>query len=307
MTSRYLVRRLFQALLILILVSITVFLLIHIVPGDPARIMLGDRAREVDVEVLREQLGLDQPLPTQYATFVSDLLRGDFGDSIRAQRPTLTLIAEAVPATVQLTGAALLLAFGVGIPVGVLSAIKRGSLLDKASLILALLGQSIPAFWLGLVLIAFVSLGLGLLPTSGIGGVKHLILPAVALAPTAMGMVLRVTRISVIEVMGEDYVRTATAKGLHPAVVIVKHALKNASLPIITIMGLQVGALLGGAIITETVFAWPGVGRLAVNALIQRDWPVVRTVILLAAFLLVMINLLIDMVYAWIDKRVQFQ
>ena len=307
MTSRYLVRRLFQALLILILVSITVFLLIHIVPGDPARIMLGDRAREVDVEVLREQLGLDQPLPTQYAAFVSDLLRGDFGDSIRAQRPTLTLIAEAVPATVQLTGAALLLAFGVGIPVGVLSAIKRGSLLDKASLILALLGQSIPAFWLGLVLIAFVSLGLGLLPTSGIGGVEHLILPAVALAPTAMGMVLRVTRISVIEVMGEDYVRTATAKGLHPAVVIVKHALKNASLPIITIMGLQVGALLGGAIITETVFAWPGVGRLAVNALIQRDWPVVRTVILLAAFLLVMINLLIDMVYAWIDKRVQFQ
>lgn len=307
MTSRYLVRRLFQALVILILVSITVFLLIHIVPGDPARIMLGDRAREVDVEVLREQLGLDQPLPTQYATFVSDLLRGDFGDSIRAQRPTLTLIAEAVPATVQLTGAALLLAFGVGIPVGVLSAIKRGSLLDKASLILALLGQSIPAFWLGLVLIAFVSLDLGLLPTSGIGGVKHLILPAVALAPTAMGMVLRVTRISVIEVMSEDYVRTATAKGLHPAVVIVKHALKNASLPIITIMGLQVGALLGGAIITETVFAWPGIGRLAVNALIQRDWPVVRTVILLAAFLLVMINLLIDMVYAWIDKRVQFQ
>lgn len=307
MTSRYLVRRLFQALLILILVSITVFLLIHIVPGDPARIMLGDRAREVDVEVLREQLGLDQPLPTQYAAFVSDLFRGDLGDSIRAQRPTLTLIAEAVPATVQLTGAALLLAFGVGIPVGVLSAIKRGSLLDKASLILALLGQSIPAFWLGLVLIAFVSLGLGLLPTSGIGGIEHLILPAVALAPTAMGMVLRVTRISVIEVMGEDYVRTATAKGLHPAVVIVKHALKNASLPIITIMGLQVGALLGGAIITETVFAWPGVGRLAVNALIQRDWPVVRTVILLAAFLLVMINLFIDMVYAWIDKRVQFQ
>lgn len=307
MTSRYLVRRLFQALLILILVSITVFLLIHIVPGDPARIMLGDRAREVDVEVLRAQLGLDQPLPAQYATFVSDLLRGDFGDSIRAQRPTLTLIAEAVPATVQLTGAALLLAFGVGIPVGVLSAIKRGSLLDKGSLILALLGQSIPAFWLGLVLIAFVSLGLGLLPTSGIGGIKHLILPAVALAPTAMGMVLRVTRISVIEVMNEDYVRTATAKGLHPAVVIVKHALKNASLPIITIMGLQVGALLGGAIITETVFAWPGVGRLAVNALIQRDWPVVRTVILLAAFLLVMINLFIDMVYAWIDKRVQFQ
>jgi ABC-type dipeptide/oligopeptide/nickel transport system permease component len=174
-------------------------------------------------------------------------------------------------------------------------------------LILALIGQSIPAFWLGLVLIAFVSLRLGLLPTSGIGGLDHLILPAVSLAPTAMGMVLRVTRVSMIEVMNEDYVRTATAKGLHPSIVVIKHALKNASIPIITIMGLQVGALLGGAIITETVFAWPGVGRLAVDALIQRDWPVVRTVILLAAFLLVLINVLIDIIYAWIDKRVQFQ
>ncbi len=306
MTSRYVVRRLLQALVILILVSITVFLLIHIVPGDPARIMLGDRARERDVEVLREQLGLDRPLPVQYADFIGDLFRGDFGESIRAQRPAMELILEAVPATVQLTGAALLLAFGIGIPLGVMAAVRRGGLFDRLALILALLGQSIPAFWLGLVLIAFVSLRWGLLPTSGIGGIDHLILPAVALAPTAMGMVLRVTRISVIEVMNEDYVRTATAKGLHPVKVIVKHALKNASLPIITIMGLQVGALLGGAIITETVFAWPGVGRLAVNSLIQRDWPMVRTVILLAAFLLVLINLLIDLIYAWIDKRVQF-
>ena len=307
MTARYVVRRLLQAVIILVLVSITVFLLIHIVPGDPARIMLGDRARERDVEVLREQLGFDRPLPVQYVSFVGDLARGDFGESIRAQRPALGLIWEAVPATVQLTGAALILAFGIGIPIGLFAAIRRGGLFDRLSLILALLGQSIPAFWLGLVLIAFVSLRWGLLPTSGIGGWNHLILPAVALAPTAMGMVLRVTRISVIEVMNEDYVRTATAKGLHPAVVVVKHALKNASLPIITIMGLQVGALLGGAIITETVFAWPGVGRLAVNALIQRDWPVVRTVILLVAFLLVMINLIIDLIYAWIDTRVQFQ
>lgn len=307
MTSRYVVRRLLQALVILILVSVTVFLLIHIVPGDPARIMLGDRARERDVEVLREQLGFDRPLPVQYADFVGDLFQGDFGESIRAQRPALGLIWEAVPATAQLTGAALLLAFGIGIPLGVMAAVKRGGVFDRVALILALLGQSIPAFWLGLVLIAFVSLRWGLLPTSGIGGFEHLILPAVALAPTAMGMVLRVTRISVIEVMNEDYVRTAAAKGLHPAKVVAKHALKNASLPIITIMGLQVGALLGGAIITETVFAWPGVGRLAVNALIQRDWPVVRTVILLTAFLLVMINLLIDLIYAWIDTRVQFQ
>ena len=307
MTSRYVVRRLVQAVIILVLVSITVFLLIHIVPGDPARIMLGDRARERDVEVLREQLGFDRPLPVQYVDFVGDLARGDFGESIRAQRPALTLIWEAVPATVQLTGAALILAFGIGIPIGVLAAIRRGGLFDRLALILALLGQSIPAFWLGLVLIAFVALRWGLLPTSGIGGLDHLILPAVVLAPTAMGMVLRVTRISVIEVMNEDYVRTATAKGLHPAVVVLKHALKNASLPIITIMGLQVGVLLGGAIITETVFAWPGVGRLAVNALVQRDWPVVRTVILLAAFLLVMINLIIDLIYAWIDTRVQFE
>ncbi|MBU05666.1 MAG: peptide ABC transporter [Dehalococcoidales bacterium] len=307
MSARYVFRRLLQALLILFLVSITVFLLIHIVPGDPARIMLGDRARELDVEILREQLGFDRPLVVQYADFIGDLAHGDFGDSIRAQRPTIEMIWLAVPASAQLTGAALLLAFGIGIPLGVLAAVKRGGIFDRIALILALIGQSIPAFWLGLVLIAFVSLRLGLLPTSGIGGLDHLILPAVSLAPTAMGMVLRVTRVSMIEVMNEDYVRTATAKGLHPSIVVIKHALKNASIPIITIMGLQVGALLGGAIITETVFAWPGVGRLAVDALIQRDWPVVRTVILLAAFLLVLINVLIDIIYAWIDKRVQFQ
>ena len=307
MTSRYVIRRLMQALLILFLVSITVFLMIHIVPGDPARIMLGDQARVQDVEQLRQQLGLDRPLPVQYGEFVGDLFNGDLGESIRAQRPTLTLVREALPATILLTGAALLLAFGIGIPVGILAAVKQGSVFDRAALALALVGQSIPAFWLGLVLIVFVALRWGLLPTSGIGGWQHLILPALALAPTAMGMVLRVTRISMIEVMNEDYVRTATAKGLHPRVVILKHGLKNAALPIITIMGLQVGALLGGAIITETVFAWPGIGQLAVNALIQRDWPVVRTVILLAAFALVMINLFIDLVYARVDTRVQFQ
>ena len=184
---------------------------------------------------------------------------------------------------------------------------QTGEHLRQGALALALVGQSIPAFWLGLVLIAFVALRWGLLPTSGIGTWRHLILPAVALVPTAMGMVLRVTRISMIEVMNEDYVRTAVAKGMSPRTVVLKHGLKNAALPIITIMGLQVGALLGGAIITETVFAWPGVGQLAVNALIQRDWPVVRTVILLAAFLLVMINLLIDLIYAKVDTRVQFQ
>ena len=220
---------------------------------------------------------------------------------------TLALVRQAVPATILLTDAALLLAFGVSIPLGILAATKQGSIFDRAALALALVGQSIPAFWLGLVLIAFVALRWGLLPTSGIGTWRHLILPAVALVPTAMGMVLRVTRISMIEVMNEDYVRTAVAKGMSPRTVVLKHGLKNAALPIITIMGLQVGALLGGAIITETVFAWPGVGQLAVNALIQRDWPVVRTVILLAAFLLVMINLLIDLIYAKVDTRVQFQ
>jgi peptide/nickel transport system permease protein len=268
--------------------------------------MLGDRAREHDVEELRTKLGLDRPLPEQYMVFVSGIVVGDFGESIRAQRPVSELVSTALPATLLLLGSSLLLAFTVGIPLGVLAGVHRGGIADKLALVLSLIGQSVAPFWLGLMLISFFSVKLGILPTSGIGGFRHLVLPVLALAPTAMGMVLRVTRVSVIEVMNENYIRTAVSKGMHPITVVWKHCMKNASIPIITVVGLQIGTLLGGAIVTETVFAWPGIGRLAVNSLIQRDWPVVRTVVLLSAITLVIMNFLIDMTYAAIDKRVQF-
>lgn len=307
MSTRYLLRRLAQAVLLLFLVSLVVFLMLQIAPGDPARLMLGDRAREADVAALREQMGFNRPLMTQYLDYMGGLLQGDFGISLRAQRPVLELVLLAVPPTLMLTGASLAIAFTIGIPLGTLAAVHQGSLFDRIALVLALLGQSVPAFWLGLTLISLVALRLDWLPTSGYGGLSFLVLPAIALAPSALGMVLRVTRISVSETLGQDYVRTARAKGVRPTLVIAKHAFKNASIPIITIVGLQIGALLGGAVITETVFAWPGIGRLAVTALIDRDYPVVQTVVLVAAFLLILINLVVDLLYAVIDKRVQYR
>ena len=306
MNRRYVLRRLAHGIFILWLVTVAVFMMIHIVPGDPARMMLGDRAREHDVEELRTKLGLDRPLPEQYMDFASGIVVGDFGESIRAQRPVSDLVSTALPPTLLLLGASLLLAFAVGIPMGVLAGVHRGGIADKLALVLSLIGQSVAPFWLGLMLISFFSVQLGILPTSGIGGFRHLVLPVLALAPTAMGMVLRVTRVSVIEVMNENYIRTAVSKGMRPITVVWKHGMKNASIPIVTVVGLQIGSLLGGAIVTETVFAWPGIGRLAVNSLIQRDWPVVRTVVLLSAITLVIMNFLIDMTYAAIDKRVQF-
>jgi peptide/nickel transport system permease protein len=282
-----------------------VFSLLYIVPGDPARLLLGDTATEEELARLREELGFNDPFLAQYADFLEGLLHGDLGTSIRAQRPVSELIAAALGPTLLLTFAAVTVAFGIGIPLGVLAATRRGGIVDRLAMTVALLGQSIPAFWLGLMLISVVALGWGLLPTSGYGTWQHLILPTLALAPTAMGMVLRVTRVSMIDSMGEDYVRAAQAKGVRPAMVTWKHAFKNASIPVITIMGLQIGALLGGAVITETVFAWPGMGRLAVNALVQRDYPVVRGVVLLSAVIFVVVNLVVDVAYATIDKRVR--
>jgi peptide/nickel transport system permease protein len=290
----------------MLLVSIIVFLMVHIVPGDPARILLGQRASVENVEALRVALGFDRPLPVQYWEFITDAVRGDFGESIRARRPALDLVLEALPATILLIGSALLVAFSLGIPLGVLAAVRRGGFIDKTLLGISLIGQSVPAFWVGLLLISFVSLRWGLLPTSGYGGIEHLILPMCSLVLFVFAMIMRVTRVSVIEVLNEDYVRTARAKGLPSRVVIGKHAFKNALIPVITLMGLQIGALLGGAIITETVFAWPGIGRLAVNALSVRDWPVVRTIILITALGLVVINIVVDIIYSIIDKRIRF-
>lgn len=307
MSISFLLKRLTNAAVLLCIVALIVFLMIHVVPGDPARIILGDRARVEDVEALRQRLGFDEPLHVQFYHFVTDVAHGDFGESIRSQQPAIELVMGAVPATLKLVGTSLVVAFGLGIPLGVAAAARKDKPFDRFCLATALVGQSVPSFWIGLILVSVFALRLGLLPTSGYGGLRHLVLPVMSLVPYILGMILRITRVSVIGVLDEDYIRTAHAKGMHPWLVTSKHALKNATIPIITVMGLQIGALLGGAIITETVFAWPGIGRLAVSSLGYRDWPVVRTVILIAAFGLVLINLVVDVLYTIIDTRIRFK
>ena len=261
MSLRYVIRRLSQALVIVLLVTVFVFALVNVVPGDPAFLILGDGATPEAVAALREQLGLDEPLWAQYLQYLGGIMTGDFGTSITARLPVWTVISPTIWPTIQLIVAALGLAIVIGIPLGLMAGIRKGRFVDRASLFLALLGQSIPAFWLGLILISFVALRLGLLPTSGYGTPQHLVLPAIALAPTAMGMLLRVSRVSTVEVLTEEYMVTARAKGAGPSRVYLRHGLKNAAIPIVTIVGLQLGALLGGAIITETVFALPVVVR----------------------------------------------
>jgi peptide/nickel transport system permease protein len=307
MSFRYLLRRTLQALPLLLLASLAVFLLIHITPGDPVRLMLGEQASDEQVAAVRARMGLDRSLPEQYLSFLGRALQGDLGMSIRAVRPTAELIGLALPATLLLAAAALFLAVIIGLPVGVLAALRPGGLFDNLALFLALLGQSIPSFWLGLTLISFVALRWRLLPTSGYGDWQHLVLPACSLAPFLAGLIIRITRTSFIEVLRQDYIRTAYAKGFALSPVLFRHALRNAMLPIVTILGLQTGALLGGAVVTETVFGWPGVGQLAVNALSDRDYPVVQAVVLVSALIFIGINLLVDLAYSILDPRIRYQ
>jgi peptide/nickel transport system permease protein len=307
MSFRYLLRRTLQALPLLLLASLAVFLLIHITPGDPVRLMLGEQASDEQVAAVRARMGLDRSLPEQYLSFLGRALRGDLGMSIRAVRPTAELIGLALPATLLLAAAALFLAVIIGLPVGILAALRPGGLFDNLALFLALLGQSIPSFWLGLTLISFMALRWRLLPTSGYGEWQHLVLPACSLAPFLAGLIIRITRTSFIEVLRQDYIRTAYAKGFALSPVLFRHALRNAVLPIVTILGLQTGALLGGAVVTETVFGWPGVGHLAVNALSDRDYPVVQAVVLVSALIFIGINLLVDLAYSILDPRIRYQ
>lgn len=249
-------------------------------------------------------MGLDKPLYEQYWVFIKNGIRGDFGDSIRAQRPALPFVLERFPATVELSAVALFFAILLGIPLGIFSAVKKYSFYDSFLMSFALLSQSMPGFWLGLMLIVFVAVRLKLLPASGKGTIAHLILPGITLAFYLIGLIIRLSRSSMLEVMNQDYIRTAYAKGVPDRLVIYKHALKNALIPIVTVIGLQIGTLLGGAVITETVFAWPGIGSVAVQAIYQRDYPVIQVVVLLSAFIFVGINLLVDIVYSLIDPRI---
>jgi peptide/nickel transport system permease protein len=305
-SGRYLAARSFHSLGLLVGVSLVVFLLLHVVPGDPAQVLLGDQATPQRVAEVRRALGLDRPLPEQYWRFVSRAVQGDFGQSIRAMRPVLPYVLERLPATLELAAGALLISTGLGIPLGVLAAARRRSIWDRLSISLALLAQSAPNFWVGLILIAVFSVKLGVLPVSGRGGLGHLVLPSVTLAIFFVGLVVRLTRSGMLEVLAQDYVRTAGAKGLPERLVIFRHALKNAMIPIVTVLGLQIGTLLGGAVVTETVFAWPGMGQLAVQAIYQRDYPVVQCIVLLLGGGFVLINWAVDVSYSVLDPRIQY-
>jgi ABC-type dipeptide/oligopeptide/nickel transport system permease component len=301
----FFVRRSAQSLLLVWLVTVVVFLLLHLTPGDPASVMLGENATPDQVAALRRELGLDRPLVLQYAGFLARAVQGDLGTSIRAQRPALDVVLERLPATLLLTAGAFGFAVTVGMPVGVLSAVKRLSFWDHGSMGLALLGQSMPGFWLGLVLITVFAVHLRWLPASGMDGPTHVVLPAITLGMFLIGLIIRLTRSSMLDVLGQDYVRTARAKGLAERAVVMQHALKNALIPVVTLLGLQLGVLLGGAVITETVFAWPGVGLATVTAIHQRDYPVVQCAVLVSAVIVVSINWAVDVLYHYIDPRVR--
>jgi ABC-type dipeptide/oligopeptide/nickel transport system permease component len=302
---RYLVLRILYALPALWLIVTMVFLLAHIVPGDPVQQMLGEGARAEDLQQLRHTLGLDMPIGAQYRHYLAGIAHGDLGESFRFQQPVMRVILSHYPATLELAFVALLICAAVGIPAGLLAAENPGTLSDHAVSAFTLLGLSVPNFALGPVLILIFSVILGWLPVSGRGGASHLILPAITLGAGLAAILTRMVRISVIEQLSSDYVRTARAKGLSPAAVLFRHAFRNALVPILTILGLQFGTLLAGAIVTETIFSWPGIGRLAVQAIGARDYPLLQGCILLIAVSYVLVNLLTDAVYALVDPRVR--
>ncbi len=304
---RYISLRLLFALPALWLIVTLVFLLVHIVPGDPVQQMLGEGARAGDLMQLRHALGLDAPISTQYEHYLEGIVRGDLGDSFRFQQPVTRVILAHYPATLQLAIVALLVCAAIGIPAGLLAAARRGTSRDHAVGLFTLFGVSVPNFALGPVLILVFSVILGWLPVSGRGGLAHLILPAITLGAALAAILTRMVRTSVIEELSSDYVRTARAKGLSPAAVLFRHAFRNALIPILTILGLQFGTLLAGTIVTETIFSWPGIGRLAVQAISARDYPLLQGCILLIAFSYVVVNLLTDVVCAFVDPRVRLE
>ena len=314
---RYVVRRLLLLVPVLVGVSIIIFMVLHLSPGDPAEIMLGSQATQADLERLRAELGLTEPLYVQYIHWLGLVVRGDLGRSIWMKRPVLGEVLERFKATLVLTGAGLLLSTVVGLAFGIASAVRPNSLLDRASAVASLFGASMPVFWLGIVLMVLFALWLGWLPASGMyapygGGdlrdlLAHLALPAFTLAAASVTIIARLTRSTMLETLGQDYIRTARAKGVVERAVVLRHGLKNALIPIVTVVGVQAGYLLGGAVLTETVFAWPGVGTLMVQGILARDFPLVQGCVLVVALSFVVINLIVDLLYAWLDPRIHYE
>ena len=284
-----------------------VFIFLHMIPGDPVEVMLGETAQQADKEKLREELGLNQPLYVQYGRFMAGIVRGDLGGSYFYRRPVVQVIAERAPASVELALAAFLVAGLIAIPLGIIAALREGTAVDNVAVLFSLVGVSLPNFWLGPLLIILFSIKLGWLPVSGKAGLASLVLPAITLGAAFAAILSRMTRASLLERLGEDYLMVARAKGLPEWKVILKHALRNALIPIITVMGLQIGALLSGAIITENVFSWPGIGTLLINAIEARDYPLVQGCILFISLSYVFVNLLTDFFYGWADPRIRLK
>jgi ABC-type dipeptide/oligopeptide/nickel transport system permease component len=302
----YLVRRFLQSLFVLLGVSFVVFGILYLT-GDPALVLMPPDATIEDIAKFREQMGFNDPFLVQYGRFLSGALRGDFGQSVRHGEPAFALVMERMPATLELSGAALVVALSLAIPAGIISAVRRNSLLDYVSTVVALLGQSMPTFWLGIMLILLFSVQLNVLPSSGRGGWQHMLLPAVTLGLFTTARITRLTRSGMLEVLNQDYIRTARAKGVANPPVVWKHALKNAAIPIVTIVGIELGTLLGGSVITETIFAWPGVGRLSVQAIYNRDYPVVQAAVFMLSATFVLVNLVVDVLYTYLDPRIRLR
>lgn len=302
--KRYLIRRVLQAVLVVWALTIVTFAISRLT-GDPAQLLLSFMATPADVEHFRRVMGLADPWWVQYWRFFFNAIQGDFGNSFQYHTPVLPLVWERLPATFELAGGAMGIAIIFGIPIGVISALRRGSLWDRLGMFIAMLSQSMPGFWLGLMFIFFFAVQHQWLPAGGRGGLRYLILPAVTLSAYSLATVARLSRSSMLEVLAQDYIRTARSKGLSETAVIIRHALQNAAIPIITVVGYQFGTLLGGAVVTETIFSWPGVGRLAIGAITNRDFPLVQGIVVVVSFFFIIINLLIDLLYHWLDPTIR--
>ena len=304
--KRYITIRIVQALITLLFLSLAVFLSVHLT-GDPAAYLLGPDDGQEEYEILKKQMGLDKPLPTQYGLFLSDVVRGDFGDSHMMRRPARDVLIQRFPATLQLAGVAFVLTLVIGIPLGILSAVKRDSIFDNLGKFFAVLGIGTPTFWVAIMLIMLFGAILGWLPTFGRGGVTHFILPAFVLSWGGMAAVLRLGRSSMLEVLDSEYVKFARIKGLPEKLVIFKHALKNAVIPVLTFSGLTLAGLLNGSVVVEVVFAWPGIGRLMLQGIQTRDFPIVQATVLTAGALYIVTALMVDILYAYVNPRIRYE
>jgi len=306
MSGQYIIRRLLIMIPVILGISLIIFTVVRVIPGDPAYILAGPHATQEQMDQIRAQLGLDKHPVTQYFIFLKHLFQGDLGTSTRTGLPVIREIMTRFPNTLVLALASILLATVFGVTIGIIAGVKQNSKFDYLSMLVALLGLSMPVFWLGLMLMLLFSIQLGWFPAVGADSLKHIVLPAITLGANSTAIIARMTRSSMLEVIRLDYIRTARAKGLAEKVVISRHALKNALIPVVTVIGLQTGTLLGGAVLTEIVFAWPGIGRLLVEAILSRDYPVVQGVVLLIATVFIFVNLIVDILYSYLDPRIRY-